>query len=57
MSMSKSKLPHSLRKYLRKEKSRIRGTVTDRARAEQEIRALVEKTMALRPKRKYTKKS
>lgn len=55
--MPKSKLSHSLRKYLRKEKSRIRGAVADRARAEQEIRALVEKVMALHAKRKYNKES
>lgn len=39
--MSCSKLPRGLRKFIRKEKSRIRATTADRADAERLIRELV----------------
>ena len=48
--MSGSQLPNSLRKFLRREKSRIRRDVLSSSEAEQKVKELVEKVFARRGK-------
>ncbi len=50
--MTEPYLPNSIRKFLRKEKSRIRRDILDSVEAEKRIKELVEKTVAQYSKRR-----
>jgi hypothetical protein len=44
--MARHRLPASIRKFLRREKTRLRREISDRAGAEEEIQKLVAKVFA-----------
>lgn len=51
-NMAKKHLPHSARKHIRREKSRIRALVSDTKEAEQKIRELTAEIRAAYSERK-----